>query len=622
MAIGYFIRRGDRTTCGGVVLEGDSTFLLDGIPMAREGDRVRCGKDGKAYPIIGGVLHFISGTCAAGTLDSFSGCPCRSQLVPMAFDASYHSDDGGGPTRTQAANSASASVTPFAAGLPGEASKSAAHSRPEEPLLEEEEEEEEQDEAGIVLRLGLFFDGTGNNEANSAAAAGCFAADVGLAADAAEDIRQYCATLGYDGQGGAPDNSYGNDLSNVARLYALYPDQAEDILPPGTEEAYVPVYIEGIGTRSGLGDSLYSQGTGQGDTGVVARVEQMPALVVKQLDRFRGVNPQAKIRRIEIDLFGFSRGAAAARHCANDLLKGANSLLARSLPAGSTLLAAGFAWRHRSDFALNFIGLFDTVAAIVSPHTFDFSPHNARNSGLHLRLAPGMARQVIHLVADHEYRHNFSLTQAEVDIVVPGCHSDIGGGYLPLAREKLLLSKPDSSLEIDLLAKERSGAYSRTRQRFNRELHHWSAYVPPEGLSIASWSVQVRRRARDTPAEKRVYAAIASEREVRGELSLVYLRIMREWAVRTGVAFNPIDPNDDRMALPQELQPIATKLQAFALGEAFTPLTAEETALLHRRYIHLSANWNAARGWNSSALDVVFINRPAERMQRKEHPNE
>ena len=44
------------------------------------------------------------------------------------------------------------------------------------------------------------------------------------------------------------------------------------------------------------------------------------------------------------------------------------------------------------------------------------------------------------------------------------------------------------------------------------------------------------------------YAAIASEREVRGELSLVYLRIMREWAVRAGVAFDPIDPNDDRMA--------------------------------------------------------------------------
>lgn len=58
------------------------------------------------------------------------------------------------------------------------------------------------------------------------------------------------------------------------------------------------------------------------------------------------------------------------------------------------------------------------------------------------------------------------------------------------------------------------------------------------------------------------------------------------------------------------------------MREAYTPLTAEEDALLRRSYIHLSAHWNAAKGWNNSALDVVFINRPAEGMQRREHPNE
>ncbi len=30
----------------------------------------------------------------------------------------------------------------------------------------------------------------------------------------------------------------------------------------------------------------------------------------------------------------------------------------------------------------------------------------------------------------------------------------------------------------------------------------------------------------------------------------------------------------------------------------------------------------AAKGWNNSALGVVFVNRPAEGMQREEHPNE
>jgi type VI secretion system secreted protein VgrG len=485
----------------------------------------------------------------------------------------------------------------------------------------EEEEEEEELQAGITLRLGLFFDGTGNNLANSEAAAGCYAVNLGMQPEMAEDIRQHCARFGYDGNGAVPDNSYGNDVTNVARLHELYPDQAAEHLSADVTQAYLKAYVEGIGTSSGEGDSIYGQGTGKGQTGVVARVEQVPALVLDKLRRFREANPLLEIGRIEIDLFGFSRGAAAARHCANDLLKGKDSLLAKALPAGSPLLTADFTWRYRSDFGLNFIGLFDTVAGIVSLRDGDFSPHNNHNHGLNLRLAPGIARKVVHLVARDEYRHNFSLNQAELDIELPGCHSDIGGGYLPLAMEKLLLSKPDTSFEFDPLPNERSDAYSRARQRFGHESSHWLSYVPPDGLSIATWSVVTQRRVRDTLAEKRVYAAIASQRQVRGELALVYLRIMREWGLRTGVPFKKL-PDTPAFALPEELQPIAIKLQAFALGERYISLTAEEHALLRRRYIHLSANWNAAKGWNNSDLDVVFINRPAEGNQRVEHPNE
>ncbi|WP_422417822.1 PAAR domain-containing protein [Pseudomonas sp. GZD-222] len=610
MATGHFIRLGDKTTCGGTVLEADQRVVMFGRDHVREGDRVTCGKDGSVYRILGGISYIEShGRRVAGSLDSISSCPCQARLIPSLDSATYHSE--------QATPTTAHSPSPGVTAMPLAARPPPVVDSP----LEEEEEEEELEEVGIVLRLGLFFDGTGNNQANSAATADCYAASVGLTTETAEDIRQHCAAFGFDGDGNSPDNSYGNDVSNVARLYNLYPDQAEEQLPPGAEEAYIKVYLEGIGTSSGLGDSLYSQGTGQGSTGVVARVEQAPALVMEQLRRFRATNPQVKVRRIEVDLFGFSRGAAAARHCANDLLKGSGSLLARSLAAGSPLLTSDFAWRHRSDFALNFIGLFDTVAGIVSLRNRDFSPHNAANPGLNLRLAPGIARKVVHLAADNEYRHNFSLTQAEQDIMLPGCHSDIGGGYLPLSREKLLLSKPDSSVEFNGLPNERSAAYARTKQRFSHESRHWLAYVSPEGLDIVTWSVQTQQRKRDTQAEKRVYAAIVSQRQVRNELSLVYLRIMREWGVRAGVAFKVI-PSTAALAIPVELQPIAAKLQAFALGEPYTSLTSEEYSLLRRRYIHLSAHWNAAKGWNNSALDVVFINRPAAGIQRMEHPNE
>lgn len=612
MAIGYFIRLGDKTTCGGVVLEADTQVMMFGIAHARQGDRVSCGKDGKVYQIQGGVWYIHShGAPVAGTLDSFSGCPCRAQLVPSLFSATYQSTSG-----PSAATFSPGGVA--TAPLPVAPARAA--TAPTFGSLPEEEEEEEEllEQAGIVLHLGLFFDGTGNNQANSATTEDCHAHQLGMTPQVAEEVRQYCAAYGFDGQGNAPDNSYGNAVSNVARLHDLYPDLSEQRLLPGADEARIPIYIEGIGTRSGLSDSVYSQGTGRGSTGVVARVEQMPALVMRKLRRFTSANPQVKVRRIEVDLFGFSRGAAAARHCANDLLKGPGSLLARALPAGSPLLTSAFAWRPRHDVALNFIGLFDTVAGIVSPADGDFSPHNADNPGLDLRLAPGIARQVIHLVARDEYRHNFSLTQAEQDIELPGCHSDIGGGYLPWMREKLLLSKPDSSIEVAMLANERSAAFSRTRQRYQRERQHWLDYVPPSGLDIATWSMPTQPRRRDTVAEKRVFAAITAEREVRGELALVYLRIMRELAVRAGVAFKTLP---QAFALPTELLPIAGKLQAFALREAYTPLTTEEATLLRRRYIHLSANWNAVKGWNDSGLDVLFINRPAEWMQRQEHPN-
>lgn len=90
MAIGYFIHKGDRTTCNGEVLEGEEKFTLNGIPRARVGDRVRCGKDGKIYEIAGGVTRFtLNGRISAGSLDSFSTCPCRAALIPLQTSFTY-----------------------------------------------------------------------------------------------------------------------------------------------------------------------------------------------------------------------------------------------------------------------------------------------------------------------------------------------------------------------------------------------------------------------------------------------------------------------------------------------------------------------------------------------------
>jgi uncharacterized Zn-binding protein involved in type VI secretion len=93
MSTGYYIGLGDKTECGGQVIEGDQTISWDGLIHALEGHLATCGKDLKAYPICGGISSFTNnGRRVAGTLDSFSGCPCRARLLPSVFTASYEGE--------------------------------------------------------------------------------------------------------------------------------------------------------------------------------------------------------------------------------------------------------------------------------------------------------------------------------------------------------------------------------------------------------------------------------------------------------------------------------------------------------------------------------------------------
>ena len=92
MREGHFIGLNDRTTCGGTVLDGDTRIMMFGIAHARDGDRVTCGEDGKTYRIVGGISHMIShGKAMAGTLDSYSNCPCKARLIATVLTSTYQS---------------------------------------------------------------------------------------------------------------------------------------------------------------------------------------------------------------------------------------------------------------------------------------------------------------------------------------------------------------------------------------------------------------------------------------------------------------------------------------------------------------------------------------------------
>lgn len=410
----------------------------------------------------------------------------------------------------------------------------------------------------VTLRFGVFFDGTGNNLSNV------------MPADAP----------------GGKGASYGNALSNVALLHALYPAQG------GTADetmVFLKRYVEGVGTLAGEADNAYASATGSGRLGAEARVAEALAGIAGQLQDWRQAHPQARVERVEFDLFGFSRGAAAVRHLANLLHDGGDERLAVPCEIG-----------------INFIGLFDTVAAIIAPLQGDLDPADDRNGGLRLGLGADIARQVVQLVAGDEQRHNFPLVRSDHDIVLPGVHSNIGGGYPDTTQEQVLLCKPQSQrVPLDMRA-EHTRVHASVSALLASSFGEMGAPRP----RVLAWEVPIAG-GRSSEAQKQVYAAVYREREVVGQLSRVYLSIMRELAVRAGVPFAPLGGQAEHR-LPDELLGISRKLHGFALGEYEQPgLTEDEQRLLRDRYVHASANWNALKGLHNSVLDVLFVNRPA-----------
>ena len=124
---------------------------------------------------------------------------------------------------------------------------------------------------------------------------------------------------------------------------------------------------------------------------------------------------------LALDVVGFSRGAALARHFGNRV--------AQHLRDGRFWLQDPQRGTLSSCVDLRFMGLFDTVA--------QFNVLGAGNAVFDLTIAPAW-KWVAHAVALHEHRWLFPLTSARgtqvggnvVERAFVGAHADIGGGYL------------------------------------------------------------------------------------------------------------------------------------------------------------------------------------------------
>ena len=618
-------RLGDSSSCpktghgNNPIASGSPDVFFDGLPAARAGDSTGCGST-LSSNLVPNVL--INGKSAA-TLGSLGdhGSVVIGGSGTVIIGISHTPSPFVPPESLNIATSAHAMLASPA--LPLRSAIPMARAWQEEPGdlaplgLEEEDEEEELgdqpqqlERQAITLRIGVFFDGTGNNAANSAIGAQCRAPALGLDEQEALAMVQRCEAHHLD-----PDSSYANDVSNIWRLYDLYPNDSGQALPARTNNASLRVYVTGIGTTTGEPDTLFpGQVFGQGATGVLAKVAEGITLLAEALVDFKDENPEHLLARLELDIFGFSRGAAAARHFANQVLLRERGPLGEMRQAGKLGVTRSFDWRN--DVAVNFIGLFDTVAAIGGWDDWG-DPSDDVNGGIDLHLAPDAARQVVHLVARDEYRRNFALNQVSPphrEIVLPGAHSDLGGGYQPLCRERLYPIRPRSNWVSRTTTPSNTLAYQQAQQ--DTELARQADLLHPHDrtaqLGTDVWEHFMPSSGGRGDQMKYVLAAPYLERRVYGHLSRVYLRVMHTLAVEAGVPLDFIDEQDSKLSLPAELVPISGKLLAWARSGNGT-LDMEEERLLRQRYIHLSANWNAAAGRGGSLLDVVFVNAPAER---------
>ena len=293
----------------------------------------------------------------------------------------------------------------------------------------------------VEATIGVFFDGTCNNKYNSMYTPHNRSSTNGFAKAGKRKVR-----IGDD-----CDGSYEGDLTNIAKLWETYTSSKEKRIDR--------VYIEGPGTEAPVKDMKSPYRDAEGwvssnqddvtagfaygikDTGIFAKLERAcklvtakAAMLTKGLDARQGVV-------LRLDLFGFRRGAAEARLFVNMIGKSPSAYTEnRDADLDDALFRS---MGMRVNIEVRFMGLFDTVLSYDNESWIipNFDKYESRYD---LQIGDKV-KKAIHLVAADEYRKYFSLTTIDsaikqgrgIEMVLPGAHSDIGGGYAEIVVEKM-----------------------------------------------------------------------------------------------------------------------------------------------------------------------------------------
>ncbi|MBZ0332607.1 T6SS phospholipase effector Tle1-like catalytic domain-containing protein [Marinobacter sp. AL4B] len=470
----------------------------------------------------------------------------------------------------------------------------------------------------IHLEIGIFTDGTLNNAENSRELEERVAKECVQSFERGEISEEECQYW----VGLASGGSYRNTPSNVAKLRDLY-EESNSVDDTGLTWRFW-VYAPGIGTKTGGGDSAVGAITGMGETGIISQVEDAFLQVARRIYAF-GVSDG--IASLTIDLFGFSRGAASARHAACEINRGAEGSLGRAL------MMKGIGWPER--VVIRFVGLFDTVSAVINPAALDLSPSNDRNDPVNVYLDPGSVKHAVHLVAADEYRENFALNSlrnadGEIpknfrEIVLPGAHSDVGGGYPDSLREDLIISKyhkvdddrtdrPDQTMQWDNLEELQGIKISEGWiGDFSLPVRSSEYHDPsPEELGpFGDASLEIYKIKSEHPTPRgRVELVLRMVRNIRGEYSRVALHLMRTLAAQTGVPFQHLGFDSPVGRLPNDLIAISREITGKVVaGEDKIQLRADQKNLIRQRYTHHSVNYDPLKFVLKDALFQLRLGR-------------
>lgn len=256
-----------------------------------------------------------------------------------------------------------------------------------------------------LIRAGMFFDGTGNSRDHVPVGGRTWHTNVDLlernylnATSITQEIegKRRKVSLFSIYKRGVGVNAAGESSSDMIGWYGL-PRTPRPLGESGRSHA-PPAGVSFLPGSRGLG-------WGTGPEGVENRVNEAFETLEQNI---RLHAPGTQPCDIWLDVFGFSRGAVAAR----DFVNGVKD---REFAYGDS--------RVRTKF----LGLFDTVSSMGE------GGNTGEHGNVSLKTSGNVAERIVHITAKDEIRQYFPLTLAMTGerIEVVGAHSDIGGGYLP-----------------------------------------------------------------------------------------------------------------------------------------------------------------------------------------------